>query len=209
MPGLRAKAPSFIRFNQAAVRQAGRVIQQYLDLRLIQGARHASARTTLTGDVVADRAMLATMVDRLRTELPALPEDPICFTRTDALQSQTMRQVTLPALPKSWTKVLAAAGNADLVGIYAAGPICRDFASSLGSRCWHEAEALTSTSACISIATKRSRRATPDSTGEAVPQCEAEVDGARAQLELMSRPARSLAAGRYRSYLAPVAVERS
>jgi predicted Zn-dependent protease len=32
------------------------------------------------------------------------------------------------------------------------------------------------------------------------------VDGARAQLELMSRPARSLAAGRYRSYLAPVAV---
>jgi predicted Zn-dependent protease len=199
------ESSNFIRFNKTAVRQAGRVTQRYLDLRLIQGARQASARTTLTGDAVADRATLGTMIDRLRMELPALQDDPYMLYATEVQQSESMRTGHLPSPAEILDQVLAAAGNTDLVGIYAGGPICRGFASSLGSRCWHEAQSFNFN---FSLHLNRDKAVKAsyagfDWDGAAV---RSRVDGARAQLELMGRPARSLAAGRYRSYLAPVAL---
>jgi predicted Zn-dependent protease len=195
----------FIRFNKAAIRQAGKVTQQYLELRLVQYARQASARITLTGDALADRATLAAIVERLRGELPALPEDPYLFYATEPRQSECMRPGRLAAAAAVIDEILAAAGDADLVGIYAAGPICRGFASSMGSRCWHETQSFNFN---FSLHLNRDKAVKAsyagfDWDGAAAKE---KIEQARLQLQLMARPARSLAAGRYRSYLAPVAV---
>src|SRR5437660_5781611 len=41
----------FVRFNRAAIRQAGTVEQRYLALELFDGRRHASQTLSLTGNV--------------------------------------------------------------------------------------------------------------------------------------------------------------
>jgi predicted Zn-dependent protease len=199
------ESSDFMRFNKTAVRQAGRVEQRYLDLRLIHGARQASARTTLTGEAGAERAALSTMIERLRTALPTLQDDPYLLYATDVQRSDGIRPGHLARPAEILDQILDAAGNADLVGIYAGGPICRGFASSLGSRCWHEAQSFNFD---FSLHLDRDKAvkasyAGLDWDGAAV---RSRIDGALAQLELLRRPARSLAAGRYRSYLAPVAV---
>src|SRR5258705_13395444 len=71
-----AEHSNFIRFNHAAVRQAGSVKQMTLEVRLIIGNRHAAYKVSLHGEERSDRDILAALVTRLRGELPNLPEDP-------------------------------------------------------------------------------------------------------------------------------------
>jgi predicted Zn-dependent protease len=199
------EASDFLRFNRAAIRQAGRVTQQYLDLRLIRGARHASARITLSRDALTDDASLAAIVDQLRQELPALPEDPYLLYATEARQVERLRHGRIAGTEEVVSEILDAAGSLDLVGIYAAGPICRGFASSLGSRCWHETQSFNFD---FSLHLDRDRAVKTTYAGfDWDPAAlRARLDGGRSQLELMRGPARSLSPGRYRTYLAPAAV---
>ena len=44
-----AEASDFVRMNRGKVRQPGTVVQRYLDIDLIRGAKHASHRISLSG----------------------------------------------------------------------------------------------------------------------------------------------------------------
>ena len=54
-----AEASDFVRMNRGKVRQPGAVVQRYLDVDLIRGARHASHRLSLAGDIAGDRERAA------------------------------------------------------------------------------------------------------------------------------------------------------
>lgn len=204
--GYAAESSEFVRFNHARVRQAGQVQQASLSLKLIEDGRHADLAITLAGEPELDRQRLAEGLQQLRETLPLLPQDPYLLLNHTAWQSKNQQERPLPELEQVLADISQAAEGVDLVGIYAAGPISRGFASSNGAFGWHQANSFNFDFSLF------------HTNGEAVKASYAghEWDSAefarrlaqaREQLEFLDRPLHPLAPGQYRAYLAPAAIE--
>ena len=125
--------------NRGKIRQPGTVTQRYVRLHLIVGRKHAEHCMTVCGDLARDRESLCGRPGRAaRHGAGTLPDDPHLDYATDVHSSRVVRSDPLPAPEGIIATVLDAAKGLDLVGIYAAGPVYRGFANSLGQRNWHE-----------------------------------------------------------------------
>jgi predicted Zn-dependent protease len=195
----------FVRFNQGRVRQAGSVKQLALEVRLLSGHRHASAKLTLTGDGKADHAALNALTETLRAELPALSEDPYLLYSNSDEQSHSVRPGQRPGATEVIEQIAHASRDTDLVGIHAAGPIARGFASSFGGRRWHETHSHNFDFSLYLVGDKavKSRYAGFEWDYATLRN---KIEQARAQLAVMGQPARILAPGKYRAYVAPAAM---
>ena len=138
---LAAESTDFVRMNRGKVRQPGSVVQRYLDVGLVNGARQATRQLSLSGDVAADRERIAAAIGEIRSTLPDLADDPHLLIATVPQSSRAVRGGPLPDAEEIVATVLADADGLDLVGLYAGGPVYRGFANSLGQRNWHEATA--------------------------------------------------------------------
>ena len=201
-----AEETDFVRMNRGKVRQPGTVDQRYLDIRLIHGARHASHVTTLTGDLVADAPAVRDIVAGLRGALPELTDDPLLLLPVSVQSSRDIRSIPLAASADVIDDVLRAAGDLDLVGIYAAGPVWRGFANSEGQRNWHETTTFNLQWSLYHRADKAVKTSHAGFEWDRAAFNE-KMEDARARLALISRPPRALAPGKYRAYLAPSAME--
>jgi predicted Zn-dependent protease len=201
-----AEASDFVRMNQGKVRQAGSVAQRYLDVDLIRGKRHATHQLSLAGDPATDRAAIAAAIAGLRGALPDVAEDPHLLIATEVRSSRATRGAALPPAETIVDEVLTAAGGADLVGLYAGGPVYRGFANSLGQRNWHEAHAFNLQ---WSLYHRADKAVKCGMSGFAWQRAEfaAKMDEARASLAHVARPPKALAPGRYRVFLTPAAME--
>src|SRR2546423_10097470 len=132
-----AEESDFVRFNGGRVRQAGGVETRSLSIDLIHDSRHASARTTLAGDLEVDPARLVRIVEDLRDRRAHLPEDPHLLYSTEVRSTERRVESRLPSGGQALAEIETAAGGRDLVGIYAAGGIYQGFANSLGQRNWY------------------------------------------------------------------------
>ena len=135
---LEAEETDFVRMNRGRVRQPGTVTQRYLHVRLIRDTRHALHVLTLTGDLGVDSPAVRDVIAGLRSALPELADDPLLLLPTSVHSSRAIRSTPLTPSAEVVEEVLGAAGDLDLVGIYAAGPVWRGFANSEGQRNWHE-----------------------------------------------------------------------
>lgn len=196
----------FIRFNHARVRQAGDVQQSSASLRLIADGRQADIDLTLSGDADIDRQRLAEAVAQLRQTLPLIPPDPYLLLNDSAWESHSQQDQPLPDSASVLRQIEAGAGDLDLVGIYAAGPVCRGFASSFGAFGWHQANSFNFDWSLF------------HANGQAVKANYAgqvwddelfarRLTQAREQLDYLGRPLKTLAPGEYRAYLAPAALD--
>src|ERR1700682_6655728 len=129
---------ALVRMNRDKIRQPGSVLQRYLRRHLIRGQRHAEQCFALSGDLARDRVSVASAFSWLRDTLSELPDDPHLSFATNVESSRSVKSAELPAAEEVIANVLDAAAGLDLVGIYAAGPVYRGFANSLGQRNWHE-----------------------------------------------------------------------
>ena len=119
-----AEDSDFVRFNRSAIRQAGTVAQRSLDIKFIVGQRQASGDIALCGDFSVDRERAATLVDRLRAQLPYLPEDPHLLYASEMESSEHLGENRLPEERGAIVEAILQAGRGrDLVGMYAAGGI--------------------------------------------------------------------------------------
>jgi predicted Zn-dependent protease len=203
---LDAEISDFVRLNRGRVRQPGTVAQCYLRLHLIDGRRHAEQCLTVSGDLVQDRAPIASAFSALRDTIAALPDDPHLNFATDVRPSRVTRGTPLPVAEEVVETVLAAANGLDLVGIYAGGPVYRGFANALGQRNWHEVRSFNLQWSLY----HRADKAVKTSYGGFawVPELfAAKMTDARERLSLLTVPSRSLKPGRYRAYLTPTAME--
>src|SRR6266446_9281187 len=201
-----AETSDFVRMNRGKIRQPGSVLQRYLRLHLIRGQRHAEQCFALSGDLARDRESVASAFSWLRDTLSELPDDPHLSFATNVASSRSVKTAKLPPAEEVIANVLDAAAGLDLVGIYAAGPVCRGFANSLGQRNWHE---VTSFNLQWSLY-HRADKAVKTSYGGfdwSAGAFAAKMHDARERLALLAVPARSLAPGRYRAYLTPSAME--
>ncbi|MEX3774306.1 TldD/PmbA family protein [Pseudomonas sp. MYb118] len=201
-----AESSAFVRFNHGKVRQAGQVQQASIGLKLINEGRHADLDITLSGDAEVDAERLAEGLQQLRETLPLLPPDPYLLLNYNGWQSSNVQAHPLPDTAQVIEEISRAGEGLDLVGIYAAGPISRGFASSAGAFGWHQANSFNFDFSLFHAngqAVKASY-AGHDWNSEGFARRFAQ---AREQLEFLSRPLRTLAPGQYRAYLAPAALE--
>jgi predicted Zn-dependent protease len=204
--GLAAEVSDFVRFNHGKVRQAGTVAQRYLRLHLIRGRKHAEQCFTLSGLAAADRERIAAALAGLRETIVDLPDDPHLDYSTALHSSRVVKSDPLPRSEEIMETVLSAAAGLDLVGIYAAGPVYRGFANSLGQRNWHEVESFNLQWSLYHHADKAVKTVYGGFAWSAE-EFASKMQGARERLALLGNPARSLEPGRYRAYLTPTAME--
>jgi len=202
---LAAERSDFVRFNQAKVRQAGSVAQQFLSVRLVRAGRQATATMTLAGDgtdLAAARATLA----RLRDAVAGLPEDPWLAIAERPESTETVRRGQLARGEDVARQVVAAARGRDLVGFYAGGTLYRGFANSLGQRNWHEVDCFNFDWSLYLRGNRAVKSGYAGFDWNAA-TLEERIEGAAAELGLLALPARTIEPGEYRAYLAPRALE--
>jgi predicted Zn-dependent protease len=196
----------FVRFNHAQVRQPMTVRQAELSLTLIDGRRRNQASFNLSGAADSDRARVDGALDQLRAELASLPEDPYLLYCTEASGSERIERGTLPAAAQAVEDVVTAGAGTDLVGILASGPMMRGFASSLGARHWHEVDAFLLDWSLYLAGDKAVKCAWSGSRWDRA-ELAGRIAAGGAQLAHLAQPARSIAPGEYRAYLAPAALD--
>ncbi len=211
---LDAEASEFVRFNGARLRQAGVVERAVARLRLVDGGRQAFHPVTLPGldaDADAVAAAVDDALDALRAVLVESPPDPLL----DVSRDPVVEADEGPDAPFDRAAfvdaVASAAGDADLVGFCAAGPVARGFCSSAGARSWYRR---TSVSFDWSIhlpvdAAGGARKAVK--AGWSAPALDAAalataIARSRADAAVLARPAKRLSPGDYRVLLAPRAL---
>ncbi|MFB3303011.1 TldD/PmbA family protein [Pseudomonas sp. AMR01] len=204
--GYADEASEFVRFNHAQVRQAGQVQQASLNLKLIDGGRHADLGITLSGEPELDRQRLADGLQQLRETLPLLPQDPYLLLNHNAWQSNNEQTRPLPELARVLEDISRAADGVDMVGFYAAGPITRGFASSDGAFGWHRANSFNFDFSLFHANGEAVKASYAGHTWDSA-EFAARFQQAREQLEFLGRPLHPLAPGQYRAYLAPAALE--
>lgn len=201
-----AERSDFVRMNRGKVRQPGHVVQRYLDIRLIRGARHATHSLSLTGDLAADARTIADAVTGLRSALPELADDPHLLLPSVIASSSATRNGAMPSADAMVDTILGAANGHDLVGLLAAGPVYRGFCNSEGQRNWH---ATTTFNLQWSLYHRADKAVKSTYAGFAWDDAELQqrMGSAVERLALISRPPKSLQPGKYRAYLAPTAME--
>lgn len=204
--GYSAEHSQFVRFNHAKVRQAGLVAQASVQLRLVSDGRQAEQQITLGDDAGLDRQRLADGLAQLRQTLPLLAPDPYLSLDPRAWRSHSLQQQALPELDEVLALVEREAGDLDLVGIHAAGPVCRGFASSYGAFGWHQANSFNFDWSLFH-ANGQAVKANYAGQSWSSETFAARLRLAREQLAHLGRPAITLEPGRYRAYLAPAAMD--
>ncbi len=195
----------FVRFNKSAIRQPGRVTQRSIYMDLISGARHASGTISLSGDLDSDRERSSALIDRLRGQIPHLPEDPHLLYATEVRSSERHQENRLPSPADAVGAILEAGGGRDLVGIYSAGGIHAGFANSLGQRNWYSSYSFNFDWSFYHAGDKAVKSSYAGYEWDP-PAFGAKVSQAVSQLDVLSRSPRTIPPGRYRVYLTPYAV---
>jgi predicted Zn-dependent protease len=194
----------FVRFNQSLVRQAGNVLQLYLDLELIVGGRHASETLTLSGNAEEDSRKATATLASLRERLPALPEDPYLLYSQEVRNTERSGQDRLPATDAAVDAILKAGEGRDLVGILATGEIARGFANSLGQRNWFSTHSFHFQWCFYAHGDKAVKTSYAGFVWDDA-EFQTKVDSALEQLTILGRKPRTIERGEYRTYLAPTA----
>jgi predicted Zn-dependent protease len=209
---LEAEGSDFVRLNGARIRQAGRVERAVAQLRLVDGERQAFHTLTLPGlDAGADAVARAVReaVDGLRSAVADSAPDPLLDVNREPVMA-TDHGPDAPFDRDAFVDtVAAAAGDSDLVGFCAAGPIARGFCSSAGSRQWYQRASVVfewSIHLPIDDAAGGARKAVK--AGWSGPRLDpgalaAAIARSRADATVMARPVRRLEPGEQRVLLAP------
>ena len=196
----------FIRFNHGRVRQAGGVARRSLTLDLIEADRHAAGRAQLAGSLEQDLPLLRHLLKDLRGQRAHLPADPHLNFAAGGPSGEIRVEAELPTRAHALEEIMGAARGLDLVGIWAAGPIYSGFASSLGQRNWHACESFNFDWSCYHAGDKAVKANYAGMHWDTA-ELQIRMRDARADLEIMKRPPKTIEPGRYRAYLAPRALQ--
>ena len=212
---LDAEASEFVRLNGARLRQAGRVERATARVRLVDGERQAFLNLTLPGldaGVDAVAAALDPALAALRDAITDAAPDPLLDVQRSAIVSDDgVGEGRAGGFDRALfvDTVAQSAGDADLVGFCAAGPIARGFCSSAGSRQWFERERVAfdwSIHLPVDEAAGGARKAVKSGwSGEAfdVSAIAAAIAASRADAAVLARPVMRRSPGDYRVLLAP------
>ncbi len=201
---LRGERSDFLRLNRARVRQAGTVERVTVGLRLLDGGRQARIVCTL-GEREQVDAVLARALAELRAAAAQLPADPWACWQPVPGHSECIDDGDAPDPAAAIDAIVDAAGDDDLVGVYAGGPLVRALASSLGHRHYHQTVS-SSFDFSVQAGGDRAVKETWFASRWDAESLQAAIRSARERARILQRPPRRLAPGDYRVLLAPQAL---
>jgi len=203
---LDGETSDFVRFNNATVRQAGAVNQRDLSLDLIEGSRHARGYVSLAQSPEIDRPRVSALLDSLREQRAASPEDPYLLYSTEISDSVTRSDGSIPSPAEAMGLVIDGAAGRDLVGVYAAGTTFSGFANSLGQRNWFQSSTFNLDWSLHLRADKATKNlyAGRDWSND---EFRSKIDWSMRQLEALERKPLDLSPAGHRTFLAPSAVQ--
>ncbi|MNO52347.1 peptidase PmbA [compost metagenome] len=180
--------------------------QAVATLKLIHDGRQADLQLTLSGEYDLDCQRLAESLQQLREILPLVAPDPYLQLNADGWHSQLVQEQALPDSAQVLEQIRQGAQGFDLVGIYAAGPVSRGFASSFGAFGWHQANSFNLD---WSLFHANGEAVKANYAGQAWSDTAfaQRLSAATEQLAYLGRPLKTLAPGQYRAYLAPAALD--
>lgn len=188
---------SFIRFNQAMVRQATEVTQISATLSLIAGQQRATLGINLTGNV-SDRELVQREIARLREVVADVPADPYLLYSENVNSTEHVSKGSLPGAATVIDAVTSLAAGQDLVGFYQGGPMFRGFANSLGQRNWHQSESFNF-DWCLYHEKDKAVKTGYAGNAWNTAEFESRLRFAGEQLQRLKQPAMSLKPGAYRA----------
>jgi predicted Zn-dependent protease len=195
---------SFVRLSRNRFRQAGSVRDSGLALTLVRGRRHATLDLTLSG-TGEDEARVEHALAELRGLLGDLPEDPHLLYSTEPWTSCRQDAAELPPAQDMAAEIVRLAEGRDLVGILAAGPVSRGFASSLGHRNWCETTSFN-LDFCLYHQDDKAVKTSLGGRRWDGEDLAVRLTRASRDLETMALPPRTVPPGRYRVFLSPAAL---
>lgn len=207
---LRAETSDFLRFNQAALRQATSVQQAYVTIAVERGQRRAESTLTLGGEPALDAQRLQKERALLIGQLDLIPDDPWLRRPQAAAQSSREDRGTLPEAGHVIALVHELAGvkmKHDFVGFYAGGPVIHAFADSLGSHHWHRIESFHF-DWCLYWRTDKAVKTAYAGTDWDSDAFASKIEEGARRMPLLQRGTHALAPGTYRAaFAAPAMVE--
>lgn len=202
---LTAERSDFARLNQNRIRQAGQVRHASLQLRLIDDNRQAEAECDLSGELAHDFELARGLLRQLRQRLRHLPEDPYLHVSEEPASSDRWPEVAEVDAAAAVAEIIDAAAGLDLVGIWASGEVTAGLASSHGHHHWHVSRNFHFDWSCHGEGGSAVKGSLGGLRWDPAP-VRARLAGMREALDILARPPKVLPPGRYRAWLAPMAV---
>ncbi|GAX34110.1 TldD/PmbA family protein [Nodularia sp. NIES-3585] len=202
---LTSEESQFTRFNHAKVRQTGLVADGSIELTLMEDERSSFRSFPFTGNWDKDWQTAYTALLELREEITFLPVDPYLVLPSGNNTSREINSGQLLAAESVVPTLLELVAELDFTGMYAGGVVIKAYGDSQGQKHWFATDIFTLDYSLF------------DNCGQAVKGIFAgnnwdetayiaKINQAKTQLQLLSRPAKQLTRGQYRTYFAPAAV---
>lgn len=208
---LSAEESQFTRFNRAKVRQTGQVRDGRMRLSVMTDSRTTATTLPFTGDFAADWSLTQNVLSRLQQDLSQLPTDPyiVLPSTPQSKQSSTSREIrsgSLLAAADIAERLLYPVQSLDFSGLYAGGISYRAYADSAQKQHWFEAPSFTLDYSLFGDGANQAVKGTiAGNRWNEEAYCQ-NIAATKQRLALLSRPAKPVPRGSYRTYLAPAAV---
>jgi predicted Zn-dependent protease len=180
MMNLKGENSDFIRFNNAKIRQNGRVSQFSLELNLF-------------------------VLESLRGKLKVVPEDPYLLYSTEVNSGNQIEKSQLIDSKQMVDEIVSSAQGKDLAGILATGDLFFGFSNSFGQRNWYERSNFNFDWSVYHTTDKAVKSGYAGFKWNSE-EFKAKMASTLKQLEIMKRPAKTIEPGKYKTYLTPVAL---
>lgn len=200
-----AETLDFARFNHAKIRQAGTVHQQYLDIDLINGQKHATMTIGLSQDLVVDAQTISSSIKTLRDQVASSQIDPFLMIHEGNTSTESVTQSELINKGDIVTEILEQGTGLDLVGTYYGGPIYKGFANSFGQLNWFEKSSFLLDTSVYHSGDKAVKQSYADTRFDRNVFAQ-KIESAKLGLALFDKDPITIKPGSYRVYLAPAAV---
>ncbi len=129
---------TFMRFNNAKVRQMGSVNQMEVSLTMWKNERTYSTSVMLKGNLKNDTDSLIKLLDSARKQCALLPKDSYQVIATGTETSKSVYNGILLPEKKIVSTILDPVSDLDFTGLYTQGFVCRGSANSKGAHHWFE-----------------------------------------------------------------------
>ncbi len=196
---------TFLRLNNAKIRQASTVEQGSLELELHLGQKKADFGVPLTLNQLQNEEVLKEALANLQKEVRSLPDDPFISPLTNEGTSRTVLEGELPDGESFIKAVVKETLGADLAGYLTTGQNYRANANSLGQHHWFSSDSFFFD---YSLYTAKEKAVKGSYAGSHYKESELidSLDDSIRALEVMDRDQVELKPGAYKCYLAPSAL---
>lgn len=206
---LDAEDSQFVRFSKGKARQATAVEQAQVSLLVQTKNKMSKMSFPLTGQLDEDRKRCLLYLGKARNEMEVLPENPYPIQFAESGTTETNEQADTPNAGFIVDKVAQSlSGKDDLIGYMASGPLMKAIANSKGTMHWYSSDNYFVDYSFFSGKQGEAKAVTANVAGKAWDEqaWQASLNQSKTFLHQLQKPAKDVARGDYKVYLAPAAV---